>query len=133
MNAPVSAAIPDTDTRQLLTDWPSGYGVSDVVEFLKEKAKYERVVIGTEGTFGLFPAVFEIYLQQNPNVEIHGYWPVGKVPDELLKSSETRPTYLVFKEKQEIPSDWPLKLIAKYQRGNGNTYLLFYQVVPESI
>lgn len=128
---PVYANIPKTDRNQLFDDWPSGYGVREVIAFLENKAKSEKVVIGTEGTFGLFPAVFEIYLQNNPNMEIHGFWPVNEVPSLLVEKAKTTATYLVFKDTQKIPDEWPLKLVAKYRRGIGSTYLLFYQVLPQ--
>lgn len=130
---PVEADIPRADRNQLFDDWPSGYGVKEVISFLEEKAQSGKVVIGTEGTFGLFPAVFEIYLGTNKNVEIKGYWPVSSVPHDLLVAAQRSPAYLVFKEKQSIPSEWPLLLTAKYRRGKGNTYLLFYQVDPTRV
>ena len=125
---PMMADIPVADRKQLFLDWPSGYGVKEVVSFIEEKAQGEKVVLGTEGTFGLNPAAYEIYLGNNKNVEIRGYWPVSEVPKDLLEASYKYPTYLVFKEKQEIPVSWPLKLIAKYQRGNSNSYMSFYRV-----
>jgi len=132
MVAPVDASIPHVDRNQLFDDWPSGFGVKSVIAYLQEKSEKGKIVVGTEGTFGLNPAVYEIYLGRNPNVEIHGYWPVSKVPEELLEASNNYPTYLIFKEKQEIPSDWSLRLLASYRRGKGNTYLYFYQVNPMS-
>lgn len=129
---PIRAAIPQNDRNQLFDDWPSGYGVREVIDFLRENSKYRKVVIGTEGTFGLNPAVYEIYLGLNKNVEIYGFWPVSEVPGLLLDKAKLYPTYLVFKEKQNIPSGWPLKLISKFRRGDGNTYLLFYQVENQS-
>ncbi|OGG26656.1 hypothetical protein A2960_00595 [Candidatus Gottesmanbacteria bacterium RIFCSPLOWO2_01_FULL_39_12b] len=130
--SPSDVIIPQVDRNQLFDDWPSGFGVREVIDYLNEKSKDGKIVIGTEGTFGLFPTVFEIYLGLNRNVEIHGYWPVGEVPSELLAAATQYPTYLIFKEKQEIPSSWPLVLISKYQRGRGNTYLLFYQVLAKN-
>jgi 4-amino-4-deoxy-L-arabinose transferase-like glycosyltransferase len=127
---PVAASIPETDRNQLFNDWPSGYGVREVVQYLQSEASITKIVVGTEGTFGLNPAVYEMYLGKNPNIEIHGYWPVGQVPEELLISAETKPTYLIFKESQNIPSSWPLTLIQAYRRGNGSTFLYFYQVNP---
>lgn len=127
---PVDGAIAQNDRNQLFEDWPSGFGAKEVVSYINEKSKTGKVVLGTEGTFGLNPAVYEIYLSGNSNVEIHGYWPVGEVPKELLEKARIYPTYLVFKEKQIIPENWPLELIFKYRRGKGNTYLLFYRVVP---
>lgn len=125
---PVEAAIHRIDKIQLFDDWPSGYGVKEVIEFFKEKAKQEKIVIGTEGTFGLNPAVYEIYLGNNKNVEIYGFWPVVHVPEKLLEKAKEHPTYLVLKERQDVPSNWPLKLLSSYRRGKGNTYLYLYQV-----
>lgn len=125
---PVYADIPKSDRNQLFDDWPSGYGVNEVISYIKNKSLEGKVVLGTEGTFGLNPAVYEIYLGTNKNVEIHGFWPVSEVPEILIKSANDHPTYLVFKESQDIPKSWPLTLIAKYRRGLGNTYLYFYQV-----
>lgn len=127
---PVDVNIPKTDRNQLFDDWPSGDGVKSVITYLNKEADKGKIVIGTEGTFGLNPAVYEIYMKQNKNVEIYGFWPVFEVPKILLEKSREIPTYLIFKEKQNIPNDWPLTLIAKYRRGKGDTYLLFYQVDP---
>lgn len=130
LTSPVDVNIPRIDRNQLFDDWPSGYGVKEAVEYLSEKAKLSKIIVGTEGTFGLNPAVYEIYLGDNKNVEIKGFWPVSKVPNELLEKSHLYPTYLIFKEKQIIPEDWPLTLISKYRRGKRDSYLLFYQVNP---
>lgn len=130
MTSPVEAATPQNDRNQLFDDWPSGFGVREVIAYLDEESKKGKIVVGTEGTFGLFPAAIEIYLGLNKNMEIKGFWPVFEVPKELQRDALRYPTFLVFKEKQNIPSDWPLELVAKYRRGNGNTYLLFYRVKP---
>lgn len=126
---PVEAAIPRVDRNQLFDDWPSGYGVKEVIDYLNQKAKNSKVVIATEGTFGLNPFVYEIYLKKNENVIIKSYWPLSQVPDELISLSREYPTYIVFKESQNIPDSWPLKLINKYRRGKGKTYLLFFEIV----
>jgi hypothetical protein len=126
--SPVEAVIPSTDRNQLFDEWPSGYGVTEVISYLKERSESEKIVVGTEGTFGLFPAALEIYLGMDKNVEIHGFWPVGEVPQKLLQAAREHPTFLIFKERKIVPDDWPLSLVAKYRRGKGDTYLLFYQI-----
>lgn len=125
---PVEMSIPQNDRNQLFDDWPSGYGVREVISYLEKEAETKKIVIGTEGTFGLNPAVYEIYLGGSKNVEIYGFWPVSEVPEKLLEKAKTFPTYLIFKEKKVVPNDWPLRLIKEYKRGKGNTYLRFYQV-----
>ncbi len=126
--SPIKAAIPQNDRNQLMDDWPSGYGVKEVISYLDLQSKKGKLVIGTEGTFGLFPAAFEIYLKKNENIDIRGYWPVGEVPPDLLESAHIYPTYLVFKDTPKVPSSWPLELVGKYPRGRGYTNLYFYKV-----
>lgn len=125
---PMEASIPQNDRNQLFDDWPSGYGVTEVISYLNKQAQTHKIVIGTEGTFGLNPAVYEIYFGNNKNVEIYGFWPVSQVPQQLIESSKLYPTYLIFKERRNVPSDWPLTLIEKYKRGKSDNYLFFYQV-----
>lgn len=128
--SPVDLPIHKIDRDQLFDEWPSGYGVREVIDYLAEKAKTEKIVIGTEGTFGLNPAVYEIYFGTDKNVEIKGYWPMYEVPKDLLEDAKTHPTYLIFKERQDALENWPITLIKKIRRGKGKTYLLFYQVNP---
>lgn len=130
--SPLDVPIHQIDRNQLFDDWPSGYGVNEVISYLQTQSGKSQIVVGTEGTFGLFPASLEIYLGNNKNITILGFWPVSEVPVQLIESAQKVPTYIVFKESQKIPPQWPLRLIGKYRRGKGNTYLLFYQVVPDN-
>ena len=102
------------------------------MDFISKETQKGKIIVGTEGTFGLFPMALELYHKDNPNVRFKPYWPLGEtVPVELTESAKHMPTYLVFKERQEVPSGWPLELIAEYQRGDGPTYLKFFRVLPK--
>lgn len=126
---PTNAPIPQSDLNQYINDWPAGGGVREVVAYLEDKASKEPIFVGTEGTFGLFPASLELYLIDNPNIEIKGYWPLGEqTVKELKDKASKKPTFLVLKETQEVPPDWPLKLIFKIRKGKGESFLHFYQV-----
>ena len=74
VSTPLSAPLPSVDRFQLLDDWPSGYGINEVVDYIKLRAKDEKIFVGTEGTFGLTPTALNIYLKDNKNVEVKGYW-----------------------------------------------------------
>lgn len=130
---PVAAQIPKTDRDQYFDEWPSGYGVPEVISFIRQVSKNQKIYLATEGTFGLFPAAFELYFVQNPNVETHGYWPVNDdTMKELVKIARHKPTYLVFKETNTISPQWPLKKIFEIPRGRGKTSLRFFQVMTPS-
>lgn len=128
---PIKAPLTKTDSDQLLNEWPAGYGVAEVIEIVKQKSQEKKIFLATEGTFGLFPAAFELYLHDNKNIRMQGYWPVNEVPQELLENAKRYDTFLVFKEREEVPPEWPLKLIAKFPRGIGKTHLQMYQVLAK--
>ena len=116
-----TAPIPKSDIGQYINDWPSGWGVNEVVAYMKDASQKGPVAIYTEGTFGLFPYALEIYLHSYSTIEIHGIWPPPKtIPDEIVQSARVKQTYYVTYQPQDIPT-WPLTLIATYQKGNSKT------------
>jgi hypothetical protein len=131
LSHPSQAAIPDNDKNQYIDQWPSGYGVSEVVNFLKSKAEEGKITVATEGTFGLMPFSLELYLVDHANVEILSFWPVSKIPDEVVERVKDHPTYFVFNETQKVPGEHPLRLVAKYPKGDGKTFLRLFEVLVE--
>lgn len=130
---PYRAPIPKSDSIQYFNDWPAGGGINQTVAFLTNQTRSGQAFVGTEGTFGLLPYGLEIYLQQNSDITIKGYWPIpSQIPEELLAMARTRPTFFVFNQLQNPPQDWPLKLIARHQKGIGDKYLSLYRIVPEN-
>lgn len=129
---PINARIAKPDNQQYVNYWTAGWGVKESVRYLEDKARNEKIFIGTEGTFGLMPFALEIYLVENPNVKIVGYWPLeNKLPDELIQMSQKMPTFIVFYQPNNIipPESDHLKLIMKKQAGNSKYFYRLYQVV----
>lgn len=129
---PVNAPIPTVDRNQFMDDWPSGYGIPQVVAYLREQGKSEKIFVGTEGTFGLTPFALDIYLRNQKNIEIRGYWPIPHGIEELKEIAGTgKPTFLLLKDTQTPDPQWPVELIARYRKGRGNVYMGFYRVIPK--
>lgn len=129
---PLNAPLPHVDRFQLLNDWPSGYGIPEVVSFLKERGKEDSIFVGTEGTFGLTPAALSIYLKNEKNIQIKGYWPIGEGIPELIEIAKTgKPTYLLLKDTQAPDPIWPVREISRYQKGIGNVYSILLKVEPK--
>lgn len=130
------APIPDSDLNQYVNDWPAGGGLKESVSFFREQAQHQKIYIGTEGTFGLLPYGLEIYLKNNPNIEIHGFWPVHSTPpQEVIQASKKMPTYFVFYQpcldcsfSGNAPTTWSVHLIKRYTKGIGKTYFSIYQL-----
>ncbi len=130
----VHAPIAGPDLAQYIDDWPSGGGVKELVAFLTKQSSKGQLYVATEGTFGSLPTyAVEIYLGTNGNVNHRGFWPIpDKMPQDLLEKAKQMPVYIVFNQTQDPPvADWPIKLIAKYQKGTWNRYMRVYQVIPQ--
>lgn len=132
------ANIPQSDREQFLTGWPSGQGVKETIAFLSEKAQNQKIFVGTEGTFGLMPYSLEIYLVDNPNIRIVGYWPIHDIPpQEVIENSKHMPTYFIFyqpcpscKYDGIAPSTWPVTPVLQKQRIDANSYYTLYKIHP---
>lgn len=131
------APIPRLDLEQFINGWPAGGGVKQSTQFFEEQSQKGPIFIGTQGTFGLLPSSYEIFLYSNKNITVKGYWPTDeKMPEELLAEAKKNPTYVVFYQdcsNCEFPGDapdtWPLKIIQSYNKGIGPTKLTVYQVI----
>lgn len=125
---PLSAPLPRVDRFQLLDDWPSGYGINEVVDYINQRSKSEKIFVGTEGTFGLTPAALNIYLKDNKNVEVKGYWPVDTSIRELTEIANTgKPTFLLLKDTQAPKPEWPVEIVGKWRKGKGEVYSILLQ------
>lgn len=130
---PTSANIPLSDSGQYLNDWPAGGGVVEVVKFIKSQNQNQQIYVGTEGTFGLLPFALQIYFFGQNNVHIIGFWPVdeNKLPVQITEAAKNNPTYFVFNENQKDITNSRLRLIDKFQKGIGNSYMRLYQITPQ--
>lgn len=130
---PLSAPLPHADRFQLLDDWPSGYGINEVITFFRRQARTGEIFVGTEGTFGLTPAALEIYLHDEPNIQIKGYWPISDGIAELIQIANThKPTYLLLKDTQAPKPEWPVTEVARFRKGTSEIYSILLQVIPTS-
>lgn len=128
---PLYAQIPRSDKGQYIDDWPSGWGVKEVNAILLAQSKLGKVIVYTEGTFGLLPYAMEIYLVDNPNIEIKGIWPLPpEIPKEALDRAKDHTVFFVLNQTQVVPHGWPLELVSEYQKGNRkDRKLRLFQVV----
>lgn len=131
-----NAPIPKSDLGQYINGWPAGGGVKEIVSFLEKEAQKQKIYVLTDGTFGSLPTyMVEIYLGDNRNVDKRGIWPLPpEIPQDIVEKAKKMPVYVVFNQTQphEVPT-WPIKFIAKYQKGIGDSYMSLFQVDKEKI
>ena len=128
-----TARIPESERGQYIDDWPSGWGVREIIGYLKEESLKGKVSVFTEGTFGLLPYAFEIYLGDIKNIDITGIWPIQtEMPRDMIEKSSDHPTYFVMYQHSTYPEPWRLKLLAEYPKGlNKNAITMrLYKVLP---
>lgn len=131
---PKRAPIPQADSGQYINDWPSGWGVREIVERILSESKQKKITLYTDGTFGLFPYAFEIYLVDKPNIEIIGMFPLPmEMPKEVILNAKANTTYFVFNQTDIPPVTWQLELIESYQKGirRDRSMKLYRVLVPE--
>lgn len=126
------APIAKPDTDQFMNEWPAGGGLKEIIPYLAEEGRNKKIYVATEGTFGSLPTyATEIYLDMNKNIEKRGIWPIPPIiPEDLLDRAETQRVFFLFNETQTPPPGWPIKLVAKYQKGIGDSHMSLYEVIP---
>ncbi len=135
LNDFAKAHVPESDVIQYVTGWPAGIGIKESIEFFKKEAKKGKIYIATQGTFGLMPYAFEIYLVDNPNITIEGYWPIGEtIPEKVLNEGKKKSAYFVFYQPcgpcEGIglsPPAWNVETMLQVKRGTDN-YTTVYKV-----
>lgn len=130
------APIPRSDYDQYINNWPAGGGTKEVITYLDEKSKKEKIYVASLGTFGsLSTYAVEIYLGDNKNVEKGGIYPVpSEIPKDLQKKAGEIPVFLFVsnqKEFEEAIKNWPITLIAEYRKGVGKMYSKLYRINPK--
>lgn len=129
---PHLAKIPQSDSNQYFNDWPAGYGVREAVGIIEEAAKNGPVYVATQGTFGLLPYALEIYLQEKPEIEIKGFWPLDpqNLPTEILDKSQTKTSFLILNEAQQDITNPHLSQILSIEKGNSKSKMRVYLIEP---
>ncbi len=131
---PSNAKIPKNDSEQYFNSWPAGYGIEETVSLLKSQSVDQKINVGTEGTFGLLPFALNIYFFKNDSVHISSYWPLDEnnLPEQILESAKKNKTYFIFNANQKEINNPKLRFIAKYKKGQGNSYLRIYELRPQT-
>lgn len=119
--------FPPIDRGQYIEGWTAGWGMKEIVEYMRKKSKDKPVIVLAEGNFGLSGDVLDTHLKRDDRIFIKGYWPLEE--KELLenqKELDKNYVFVVFAHKNEYPEHWPLKLIKKHEKpGNQSVTYLF--------
>jgi 4-amino-4-deoxy-L-arabinose transferase-like glycosyltransferase len=124
INAPAGAWLPENERKGYLEMWTAGYGIKETAIYLKEVAKKEKVLVGTEGYFGTLPNGLQMYLERVPNTTVIGVgYPLESLPEQLLNGLVDNRVFLLVNDTRfKIKETQNLKLVGRYSKaGNKKT------------
>ena len=124
---PSAIPFPEIDKGQYVEGETAGFGAKEMMEFARVKSKEKQVVILAEGDYGLIGDVLNVFLRDDDKINIRGFWPLDeKTLLDNQKELKENLVYVVFSQRKEFPTNWPIKLIKKYDKpGNRTAYYLF--------
>lgn len=119
--------FPEIDKGQYVEGETAGFGAKEIMEFARDRSKEKQVVILAEGDFGLIGDVLNVFLKDDDKINIRGFWPLDeKTLFDNQKELNENLVYVVFSQRKEFPTNWPIKLVKKYYKpGNRTAYYLF--------
>ncbi len=131
-NNPVKANLPKDEHSGYLQDWTAGWGIKEISQYLKARPKDNQILVGTEGYFGTLPDGLQIYVQDEPNINVIGVGlPISEIPKELLEAKAAgNEVYLVVNQSRFKLNNWEekgLNMINKYSKP-GSDKLLFFRL-----
>lgn len=113
--------FPPVDKGQYIMDWPAGWGMKEVVEYVRTESTDPKrpILILAEGNFGKSGDVLNTLRIPGDTYIVDGIWPLNleKVKDTQKKLEDHR-VLVVFHRRTDFPPDWPIKLIKKFDYPN---------------
>jgi 4-amino-4-deoxy-L-arabinose transferase-like glycosyltransferase len=134
---PQRAWLPKGERYGYLEIWTAGYGIKEAADYLKEVAKEENVLVGTEGYFGTLPEGLQIYLEKIPKVTVIGLGePVREIPGKLTNGLVNDRVFLLVNDSRlRVVDRKNLRLINQYPKAENQDgtreQLLFFEVMAK--
>ena len=111
--------------------WSAGNGTKQIADWARARAKEiggeKKLVIYTEGTFGILPHGLELYTQGVKNLEVIGVYPISDIPPAPLVSAafENPETYLVLNNTVTPDTPAGLELVLSFPKLRENPMRLY--------
>lgn len=128
---PEKASFPPVDRGQYIEGLTAVWGAQDLMNIVKKYSVEKPTLVLAEGDFGLVADVLRVFEQNDDNIEIKGLWPLTENHlYEYQAELGKRNVFVVFSHRQEFPENWPIELVAKYDKPNSKQYLFLYKLLP---
>ncbi|MBI2641115.1 hypothetical protein HYW87_00780 [Candidatus Roizmanbacteria bacterium] len=114
---PALLPFPEIDRGQYIEGATAGWGVKEIVDYVREKSKEKPVILLAEGNFGLIGDVLDVFVKPQDKIIIKGYWPLEeKALLENQKELDKNYVFAVFAQRKEFPFTWPLIPVKKFDK-----------------
>lgn len=132
LTSPEKAPLPKEERRGYFEEWTAGYGFSDIAKYLLEKSRENKVVLGTEGSFGTLPDGIQIYLDKS-KIQIVGS--KATISAEVRNAAKDNLTYFLGNKRNLEGSVDNVVLTAEYPKfkpldNSPQDFVVLYQVLP---
>lgn len=129
---PPPTALPQEERKGYFEEWTAGYGFFEIAQFLLEKSKVGKVVVGTEGFFGTLPDGLYIYLDKS-KISIVGS--TATISAQIRNAALDNLTYFVGNKLNLQGSATGVKLIKEYPKAKPSQGVqdatILYQVLDK--
>lgn len=122
---PPRALLPKSDYTQYISEHPSGYGLQPIFDYLDNESKTKKIIVVTQGTFGLYPYAFNLHFWYNKNVTLLSRWPLATMDQDIYDLQKISPVYIVLKEYEFIPSHLLLKQVVKGEKPGNKRFPVY--------
>lgn len=129
---PQKAPLPLEERSGYFEAWTAGYGFSEIAQFLKEKKKEGKVVVGTEGFFGTLPNGLQIYLDKDDIAIIGSH---ATISAQIRNAAKDNLTFFVGNKNRVSGSVNNVVLVKEYPKAKplenlDQDAIVLYQVLP---
>jgi 4-amino-4-deoxy-L-arabinose transferase-like glycosyltransferase len=129
LNSPHKANLPAKEKEGYFEGWTAGYGLFEMAEFLKEKAKDKEILLVTAGAFGTLPDGIAIYLFPNKNITI--WYGNSQIEPYVYEAAKEKETFFLVHKSNFVPNP-NLTLIKEIPKPKWkqppSDYLLLYKI-----
>lgn len=123
--------FPPIDRGQYIDGSSNGYGIKEIVDYVRVRSQQKPAIILAEGNFGLAGDVIDVFLRRDDRIFVKSYWPFGLANLlENQKELDKNLIYAVFVYRNDFPKSWPLKLLQSYTKPGGKSTIYLFQLTP---
>ena len=124
--------LPPIDRGQYIEGGSSGYGIREIVNYVRSQTAIKPAIILTEGNFGMAGDVIGVFVRPGDKIFVKAFWPLSLKDIQPYQSQlATNNIYVVTVYQNELPANWPVKLLRSYEKPGGKSVIKLYELTKE--